>query len=280
MELLNRIIDSNEEEIDGIIKEAIEEADADSEKVEKLGFLEYEKFNSLFKGFIPLNTRIKYSKMGIEDYGMQTTDFMYEFAHFIKQNNITSKGVLVRALEYFINSYFGMPGKGNREDVFYDNAWEKTESDEEFFKALDNNKLGDLKHKGVAECTERGALAQQILSLFGIESYYCIGCLDLGNRQEPHCFNIVKRKNDYVILDYSCPIESFTKEGKFNARYPFVGVLSNEEFLEFVNNNTIKNFKEYEYIDGKKIYISGERLYVVGKLEIEKEKNNNEQEEK
>ena len=51
-------------------------------------------------------------------------------------------------------------------------------------------KLSDtlIKHKGAAQCTERSALAQQILSLFGTESYYCMGCVDLGDRQEGHCF--------------------------------------------------------------------------------------------
>ena len=44
----------------------------------------------------------------------------------------------------------------------------------EYFDVLDNNKIGDLKSKGAAECTERSAVAQQILSIFGIESYYCM----------------------------------------------------------------------------------------------------------
>lgn len=61
--------------------------------------------------------------------------------------------------------------------------------DEEYFEALENNKIGDLKGKGVAQCTERGAIAQQILSLFGTESYYCMVCVDLGSKQEGHCFN-------------------------------------------------------------------------------------------
>ena len=32
-------------------------------------------------------------------------------------------------------------------------------------------------------------------SLFGMEIYYCMGCVDLGDRQEAHCFNIVKKQN-------------------------------------------------------------------------------------
>lgn len=206
---------------------------------------------------------------------METTDYMYEFAHFVKQYNIKSKAPLIHNLEYFINSYFGMPGKGNREQIFNDIAWNTTITDEEYFAALKNNKLGDLKHKGAAECTERSAMAQQILSLFGTESYYCMGCVDLGNRQEGHCFNIVKRKDDYALLDYSCPVTSFSKEGTLIAYYPFVGDLSNDDFLEFTNNGIIKSFENYQFIDGKKTTTTGKRQYVVGEFEIDRQKEEN-----
>lgn len=273
MDLLQKILECSEEEVDVIMQQAIKEADSNSDKVEILGFLDYGKSNNLFKGFIPLNARIKYSNLSIEDYGMQTTDYMYEFAHFIKQYNINSKDSLIHNLEYFINSYFGMPGKGDREQIFNDIAWNTTTTDEEYFAALANNKIGDLKHKGAAKCTERGAMAQQILSLFGTESYYCMGCVDLGNHQEGHCFNIVKRKNDYAVLDYSCPVTSYSKDGKVKGYYPFVGTISNEDFLAFTNNGTIKNFENYEFVEGKRTLIEGERLYVVGAFEIEKERN-------
>ena len=128
-----------------------------------------------------------------------------------------------------------------------------------------------LKGKGAAKCTERGALAQQILSIFGTESYYCMGCVDLGNLQEGHCFNIVKRKNDYALLDYSLPITSYNPDGSIKAYYPFVGILTNDEFTDFINNGTIKTFDDY-YIKGQNKEIMNEqRMYVVGTYEINKE---------
>lgn len=272
MDLLKKILECKEEDIDTIMKQAIEEADSNGNKVEKLGFLDYGKTNNLFKGFIPLNTRIKYSNLSIEDYSMQTTDYMYDFAHFIKKYNINTKASLIHVLESYINYYFGMPGKADREQIFTEIAWKTTTTDEEYFAALENNKIGDLKDKGAAQCTERSAMAQQLLSLFGTESYYCMGCVDLGKHQEPHCFNIVKRKNDYAVLDYSCPVTSYNKEGAVKAYYPFVGTLSNEEFQAFTNNKTIKNFENYEFVEGKRIPTNDERLYVVGAFEIDKKK--------
>ena len=271
MDLFQKILECKEEDVDSIIGTAINEANANAEKVEKLGFLDYGKSCSVFKGFIPLNTRIKYANLNIEDYGMESTDFIYEFAHFIKKYNINNKASLIHNLEYFVNSYFGFPGKIDRETIFNDIAWQTTTTDEEYFKALENNKLGDLKGKGAAQCTERGALVQQVLSIFGTESYYCMGCVDLGDRQEGHCFNIVKRKNDYALLDYSVPIVSYKEDGSVRAYYPFVGTLTNEEFLDFVNNGVIKSFDDY-YMNGRQYEKAGtKRMYVVGKYEIEKE---------
>lgn len=271
MDLFQKILECKEEDVDSIIETAINEANANAEKVEKLGFLDYGKSCSVFKGFIPLNTRIKYANLNIEDYGMESTDFIYEFVHFIKKYNINNKASLIHNLEYFVNSYFGFPGKIDRETIFNDIAWQTTTTDEEYFKALENNKLGDLKGKGAAQCTERGALVQQVLSIFGTESYYCMGCVDLGDRQEGHCFNIVKRKNDYALLDYSVPIVSYKEDGSVRAYYPFVGTLTNEEFLDFVNNGVIKSFDDY-YMNGRQYEKAGtKRMYVVGKYEIEKE---------
>ena len=90
MDLLQKILDCSEEDIDTIVQQAIEEADSNSNKVEKLGYLDnYGKTHNSFKGFIPLNARITYLTVGTESYSMQTTDYMYEFAHFIKKHNIS-----------------------------------------------------------------------------------------------------------------------------------------------------------------------------------------------
>lgn len=274
MNVFHKILECKEEEVDSIIEAAINDANIHANKVERLGFLDYGKSNDVFKGFIPLKTRIKYANLNMEDYGMETTDFIYEFAHFIKKYNINNKASLIHNLEYFVNSYFGFPGKIDRETIFNDIAWQATTTDEEYFKALDNNKLGDLKGKGAAQCTERSALVQQILSIFEIESYYCMGCVDLGNIQEGHCFNIVKRKNDYALLDYSIPIASYKEDGSIRAYYPFVGHLTNEEFLDFVNNGIIKSFDDY-YMNGRQYEKTGtQRMYVVGEYEIKKDNKN------
>ncbi len=267
MDLISEILQcKNKEEIDTLITTKIVEKNTTATKIEQLGFLNYGKTNCIFKGYIESKTRIKYDKLALETYGMETTDFLYEFAYFIQERKISSKSSLIHSLELFINKYFGYPNNrgDERGDVFYIKAMESTTTDEEFFEALKNNKLGYLKGLGVAQCTERGAVAQQILSLFDIESYYCIGYVDIGMTQEYHCFNIINNKNNYVLLDYSCPVATYTTDGKHTGFLPFIGVLSNEEFEEFIKTGVIRTFKEYEYIEKNKVETGKERKYMVG----------------
>lgn len=274
--MIEKIMNTNDVNIDEIIKTRIDELNLNAKQVEKLGFLDSISSYPVFNGFIPLKTRIKYSNLGIEDYSMETTDFIYEFIHNIKKYNLVNKGQIIHFLEYFINSYFGMPGGINRETIFNDIAWKTTTTDDEYFSALEKNEIGMLKGKRAAQCTERSALAQQILSVLGFESYYCMGCVDLGNgHQEAHCFNIIKRKNDYALVDYSCPITEYNENKSVRAYYPFVATISNDEFIDFLNNGVIKSFSNYRYAiqNGKSVRINedGDRAYVVGQYEIKKD---------
>lgn len=266
MDLLNAILNSKDDyELKNIIDNAIVDANSKSTKIERLGFLDHYNANTCHKGFISLTTRIKYASMNIESYSMATIDFFYEFAKFVKKNNINTKQGIIYSLEVFINNYFGKPSSKTREQIFNDIAFKTTKTDDEYFEALENNKIGDLKGSGAALCTEISAVAQQILSLFNFEVYYCIGCILNNNIEEPHCFNIVKRKNDYAILDYSMPVLSYNQNGNIIAKYPFVGVLSNSEFEEFIENGIIKSFDNYGYLNkNQKLPIGNRREYIIG----------------
>lgn len=269
MEILNTIINSNKENINLLISNKIKEKNSIDKPVKQLGFIGNGKSINVHKGFIPLSTRIKYDNLALETYSMNTEDFFYEFAYFIKEYNINSKGSLIYNLEYFINKYFGYYNGNNRTTIFNDNAWNTTTTDEEYFNALENNKIGDLKEKGAALCTERSAIAQQILSLFDIETYYCIGCIDINGKQEPHCFNIVKRSNDYALLDYSIPVIAYNKDSTTRSYYPFVGIITPEEFNNFINTGVLKTFNNYSYSKEGKIEDKNSlRTYIIGDYKI------------
>ena len=276
MDFFEQVIScKTDEEVKKLVSDRIEQLNNSKDPIEQLGFLDYSKNISLYEGFIPLNTRIKYSSMNIETYSMNTTDFFYEFAQYIRKQNIKNKAGMIFSIEGFANWYFGYSSNVDREDIFNTIAWETTTTDEEYFKALENNKIGDLKQKGAAMCTEYGALVQQLLSMYDEETYYCIGCANVNNNTEAHCFNIVKRKNDYALLDYSIPVVMYNEEGKAIRQLPFVGTMSNEEFKEFIETGKAKEFQNYEYREKELIKLDENRKYVVGKFNFGKENEHN-----
>ena len=261
---LEEVNECKESELEEMVESAIFDLNEQATKVEKLGFLNAFNSNTVFKGFIPFNTRIKYSNLGMEDYGMSTTDFFYEFTEYIKKNKITTKFGVIKAVETFVINYFGYPSHNiSREDVFEDKAWNSTTTDEEYFEALERNAIGDLKELGAAECTEMSAVAQQLLSLLGFETYYLIGKVNRDDKEEDHAFNAVKRKNDYAILDYSIPCPIYDNDENIIGYFPFIGIMTNEEFENFINNNEYKEFNEFYYVNDQLVTIYDTRSYCV-----------------
>ena len=127
-------------------------------------------------------------------------------------------------------------------------------------------------------CTERAAIAENLLSLFGIESYYCMGCIDNNGKIEPHCFIIAKAKEDYRLLDYSIPIPVY-RNGKLIDYAPFMAKISFEEFEQIIQDGVLKKFDNYYYIytqnGPKKVPDNKYRTYVVGTFELDKNKSHN-----
>ena len=266
--IIERIHEAKEEELDKIIEEEINRINQNTPKVEQLGFISILNNINIHKGFIPLNTKIKYENFAVETYSMKTTDFFYEYARFVRKYGIKTKSSVIYTLEFFINKYFGyVDPKTPRWWVLQSKA-EQAENDDDYFEILDNCEIGDMKGKNCALCTERSAIVQQILSFLGFETYYCIGCVSHNENEEAHCFNIVKRKNDYALLDYSLPVKKYKEDETFEGYYPFSVALTNEEFLEFTETGNIKSFDEYKIVGDNKIPLMKERSYVVGKFSI------------
>lgn len=272
MELLDKIINAEtNDEIKELIDQEIKIKNDSATKVEELGMSSYNTGSKPFRGFIPLETRIKYSNRSVETYSMNTKDFFYEYALFLKKHNITKKGMFIAALETFMNNYFGLEKKyTSRETIFNDIPFQTTKTDEEYFTALENNSIGNLKGTGVAECTERAAMAQQILSLFDIETYYCIGCVKKGELEEAHAFNIAKTQDGYALIDYSMPVSRFNDEGKTTMYFPFIGEITDLEFEEFIKGEKLIDFKDYEFVNNKKTSNDKERFYVTNSYKITK----------
>lgn len=248
MDLLTQIITCKDEELKEIIDNALIKAIEESIPKEKLGFIDATTAVTMHKGFIHPETRIQYTKGSIYNYSMKTKDFYYEFAKYIKNKQTRNIGNLIKNIETFINYYFGVnkTEEDNRDDYLFTITLGMTETDEEAFKLIDELEIGSLKGKRVAMCTEKASLAQNLISLFGIETYWCMGNLNNNGKEEAHCFNIVRAKNNYMLLDYSVPCPVLI-EGKLRDWAPFQGEIPLSE-LEEVLNGKIKEYKDYTYL--------------------------------
>lgn len=277
MSLFENVINCSDDELDDIITMALQEKNDNSNKVGGLGFVNgNSNVIAMFNGFIPFETRIKYSSFSMGDYSMKTTDFYYDFARELRKNKIQTKGQFISFVESYINSYFGIneTGEDKREQILSDIAFQTTITDDEYFEKLENNEIGSLKGMNAAMCTERAAMAQNLLSLYGFETYYCMGCFDNNGHQEGHCFNIAKAKTSYILLDYSVPVTMFDN-GRISGYLPFQGAISEEEFQVIINNQQFKSFQNYEYIKTEngyqKIPTDATRSYIVGAWNLEQQ---------
>ena len=263
MNLLTMINEANSEELNKIVSERLDILNNQANNIPKLGFEGFKIICPYYKGFIPFTTK----------------DYFYEFAKLLNERkNIKKPYNLLLFIEFFINQYFGFSdGRDLRDNIFYDIPWQNSNTDEDFFKLLENNEIGNLKGENLAMCTERAAMAQNLLSFFGFESYYCYGCINNDDIEESHCFNIVKLNNNkYMLLDYSLPI-SVLKENKFIGYYPLQYTI-NENIDKILNGELPISVPLYqiEISNNYKnlISIDKNRDYLIGKLTFNKEKSN------
>ena len=89
-------------------------------------------------------------------------------------------------------------------------------------------KVSDLKGKNAAMCVERAMVAQNLLRLMGIRSYYkCSGILKNDNK-EVHSYNLVECDGRYYVFDATMPT---LKEEEIS---PLVAEISKEVFDELI----------------------------------------------
>ena len=130
----------------------------------------------------------------------------------IKNINIDNINEVMEAIIMTIDDYFG--GYSNlSERLKYYNP----DNPEE-------NKISNLKGKGVAMCSERAALAQNLLSSIGINVTYNTSFISINGTREYHAYNLIELNGRYYLFD-SCYPKG--KDGHIN---PLIGEISKEAF--------------------------------------------------
>ena len=131
-------------------------------------------------------------------------------------------------------------------------------------------KVSDLRGKNAAMCVERAMVAQNLLKLLGINSYYKCSGITKNDNKEVHAYNVVEYQGKYYIFDATMPT---VKDEEIS---PIVAEITEEAFNELVQTRTregisveVAHYNPLRDEDIKVVYDSGrKRKYVVGSGEI------------
>ena len=272
--LLNRLKNGTEEQLDSYITEALALANMTNDTTHILGF--ENSVNLCFhQGFIPFDTKISFSTVSDKTYSMKTTDIYYEFSKYIVEKGITKEDEFIKELYKYITKYFGALSSlaDRRDEYLEDLAFQTSSTDQEYHENLEKLEIGCFRGKGIALSPERTAIAQNILTIFGFETYFCSGTLDFDGDRKNHCFNIVCINDSYTIVDFTIPCHVVENE-LTNDYIPFQCKLEENELEEILTRCTPKSSKDYiiNRLKGTytKIPSPSCRTYVVGGPKIKR----------
>lgn len=292
MDFYNEIKNLNDEELEKLVSKKIKKLEAEKPKDEptSIGFNVESNptlqdifetdgircfelgMNCFHPGYIKKGTRIVYGLAYDSDgsakndgayYYMDDEEYLYLFCKFIRDKDVTNEYELFEYILEFLRKYFGVIEEIPRNEMFKllykDN---KTH-----FKPLHEHSIKDFKRKGNAMCTEYSATAQNIMSLFGIESYLIIGNEKIeGQKGGCHAFNIISfnekesGEETNALIDYSAPVNIYNYNFDILGVSPYIVYLNefNEGFVaDFLYNNRRVTSEDYGY------YIIGDKMLSV-----------------
>ncbi len=256
------IINSPKENIESlVIARAMQLEDSISSDKERISPNERKfEYNSYYHGFIKKDVKI-FSSMAsgdLECFHLENYDYLIAFFNYIKDNNVDNKYKAMQLMSMFLDSYFGeYRGVDNRGKFILMNGG--------------NISVDKFKNQGLAACSERAALTNNILEMLGLDSYYVTGSVD----EEQHAFNIILNNNDncyYLIDTTSCcglfelnnnkigsnigsstyiynlgkrkaQLDEFLLQGKEKSLYNQIAVRAEDGRIGYFNNGEMKRYE-------------------------------------
>ena len=213
-----------------------------------------------YPGYIKKGTKIVYglfydslgnaSNNG-QYYYIDSDNYIYDFVEFIIDKEVINETDLFGYILDFLKEYLGIIEIISREDMFkpiLDNKGINIESK--------NHKLSCFKGKGNAMCTEYSIMAQNILSVFGIDSYLLIGTQKFDDEEkEWHAFNLVSYRDENdkevsLLVDFTNHIVIFDQKFNIIAMNPYTKPIDkiNQELVnDLMNNNKHLILENYNY---------------------------------
>ena len=214
-------------------------------------------------GYIEKGTKIIYG-MAYDGNGIATNDgryyyvdddsYIYDFCRYIKNKEIINEYELFDYILEFIRNYFGQLKTIDREEMF-----KMINLSQRIYRnPVKEHGLSWFKGNGSALCSEYSVLAQNLLTIFGFDSYLVIGREKTGDETgESHAFNLVEfteqETNELIqaLIDFCNYVDIFDINFHKIGETPFFALLEqlDEEFvLSLVNNEEHLTFDDYSCV--------------------------------
>ena len=257
----NELFNATPDEAKRIIESRITLLEESADKVEKISPMYMDQH--IHRGYISGDTAVSFESMIGSQYKLKDTEYLYDAANYLRNNKerISNGRQFFEQLTGFLNSYFGIPDTGKDRLTTIENktGFESIQDENEYWNAIDNIDISVFKGEHVAQCSERSAMAQNIMSLFGYETYYVNGDVSVDGINEGHAYNIVADTHGQkCLVDYS--VTSAIEHNGTSWDIPTMAKI--EDYDSFVAGNNIKTSSWHHTIqnDGNVTHERGRAL--------------------
>ncbi len=205
-------------------------------------------YNPMYYSFIPKDVRIIYGIYSSDDrmysngcyFYMNDTNFLFEFCKFIRGKEIERNEEIFFYVEIFMNNYFGVIDFTTREDL--NKLIYKNET--ELFKPIYEHSIKDFRKKSCEYCTERAAMAQNIISFLDYEIYYITGEVN----KSLHAYNMFVIDDQFYLLDTSKGSYCYKADSDFRTIVPYIMKLDgfkDEDYKQFIDDEKLIETTDY-----------------------------------
>jgi len=215
-----------------------------------------------YNNFIPKNTKIVfglvYNRLGRagsfgKSYYLDDQEYLYDFCKYIQEIDIEDEVELFGYIRDFLKKYFGYFQVLDRDQMLT----MLMDINGNPFPINNTHSIKNFKGKGNALCSEYAVMAQNILRLFGFESYLVLGTEKVNdNNPEGHAYNLITYKDSetkttrHAVLDFMNPVSVYDHDYHKIGEEPFIGYidkLDEEVVNELIHGDKHLVFDDYGY---------------------------------
>ena len=249
----------NEDELKSNVSNRILELCNKTKPINITSYLELDDCSFTHKGFINLDSKVKCSSDSDLSYSLFAVNYFYMFAKKVYESKVNNKYDLIYLLNEFLDEYFGSERNflDIRVESLYRVAWEKAFCEESYNEKMNYLNIGNFREGNFATSVERSIMANNLLSFYGFDTYFCMGLIKEKEDVNYHSFNIVKDSDKFLIVDFTNNVV----DSKGN-NCPFIGEISNNEINGMLDTDLSKSF----IVNNKEVN------YKVGDIKIKKRK--------